>query len=707
MPIIRNMTYKKINFTYINQKYTILVLSILLCLNSFGQQNIDLEIDSLKIQLEKSKAPSDKINLLFSISRNYLDIDIDSATVYRKKIESRSVKFNKNLMLRLELLKIREFVYDYQLPLAQKSILNFKEKYLRTCALENKLEFLYLEGLFMFSANKVNEGIHFMQSTLKKYENLQTNIIADFHVLLSSFFVNKLEHLKSLDQLSKASYIYSKKNNQIGIYQVNYNIAFTYNNLKKYDKALTYIQNVISDKKIKKNRYQIIQENFLFGLILYKQGNYKKAIEVFDFVKNENAFLKLLDIESNTFYYKNLCLHNLDLPKVVIKNCKKEMNKYEAESERFSIYYLLIISYNKLNKFNDAKLFSSKLQHLIKTNTEGYLNADDKLDCLKAFMETEKGLNNFQEALQLSEQFYELYSSHNDSINIAKVSESLSSIEIKQKEIQVKDLTIAAQKNKAIIVRKENQNNYLKVIIVFGLIFVLLIYVFYRKIQNKNSKLKKQNDVISNSNAIILQTLKEKETLLKEIHHRVKNNLQLVVSILNIQASDKENTSIEGFIEKGQSRIASMVLIHENLYQKEDIGKIDFETYTESLVNNIRTTFGEISDRITVHINIKNVYLNIQNSIPLGLIINELITNSFKHGFPNKKTGQIIISIELLSNSNYKLSIKDSGIGFPKHKVDKKSIGMELVSLLVLQLKGKLTIESKNGTAFEIIFAIT
>ena len=227
------------------------------------------------------------------------------------------------------------------------------------------------------------------------------------------------------------------------------------------------------------------------------------------------------------------------------------------------------------------------------------------------------------------------------------------------------------------------------------------------KIDERTSELRNAVLELEDSKITISESLNEKNILLKEIHHRVKNNLQLVMSILEIQASDKENTSIEGFIEKGQNRIASMVLIHENFYQKEDIGNIDFETYTESLVNNIKTTFGEISKRITVHSKIKNMFFDIQTSIPLGLIINELVTNSFKHGFPNEKTGHITISIEMINETNYKLIIKDTGIGFPKNKIEKKSIGLELVSLLVLQLKGKLTIDSKNGTVFEIIFATT
>lgn len=226
------------------------------------------------------------------------------------------------------------------------------------------------------------------------------------------------------------------------------------------------------------------------------------------------------------------------------------------------------------------------------------------------------------------------------------------------------------------------------------------------KIDERTSELRNVILELENSKITISESLNEKNILLKEVHHRVKNNLQLVMSLLNIQASDKENTSIEEFIIKGRARIASMVLIHENLYQREDVGNIDFETFTASLVNNIRTTFGGVSDIITIKIKIVNIFFDIQTSIPLGLIINELVTNSFKYGFPNGKTGQITISIEQISDINYKLVIEDTGIGFTNEKVEKKSIGLELVSLLALQLKGKLTIDSKNGTAFEIIFAI-
>ncbi len=687
-----------------NQRNIVLVLSILFYIYSFVRQNIDLEFDSPKIQFKKSKEHSCKINLLYLISIKCLDIDIDSGNTYRKKVELRSLKFNTNLILRLELLKIREFIFDYQLPLEQKSILNFKEKYLRTCTLENKLEFLYFEGLYKFSANKINEGINFWQSTLKKHEDLQLNIIPDYHLVLSCFFLHKLIHLNSFDQLSKSNYIYSKKNNQIGIYQVNYNFYITYINLEKYYKELIYLQKVISNKKIIKNRYQIIQDSYLLWLNFFHQEKYKKAVEFFDFVKND--FLNFFDVVSNTFYIKNLSLYNIGLPSLLINNCNEDINNYEVESELFSINYLLLISCNELNKFYDAKLYSVKLNNLLKTNTKEYLNTDDKFDNSTPFTETEKGFNNFQEAILLFEKFNKLYCSYYYSLNIVEVSECLSSIEIKQKETQVKDLTIAAQKNKVIIIKKENLKNFLKIIIVFGLVLCFITYIFYRKIKKNNSKLKIQNLVISNSNAIILQTLKEKETLLKEIHHRVKNNLQLVMSLLKIQASGKENTSIEEFIEKGQSRIASMILIHENLYQINNIGNIDFETYIESLVKNIRITFGVISERIAVHIKIENIFFDIKISIPLGLIINELVTNSFKHGFPNNRRGSISILLHKSEQvqDGYLLEIVDDGIGINTKEDDRKSLGLELVNLLVMQLNGTIKTETMGGTRHIIYF---
>jgi two-component sensor histidine kinase len=250
-------------------------------------------------------------------------------------------------------------------------------------------------------------------------------------------------------------------------------------------------------------------------------------------------------------------------------------------------------------------------------------------------------------------------------------------------------------------------------------IFVLILFSTYkvgvhfskeralylkRKIKEQTHELELSLMDLQLSKESLDQSLQVKNILLKEIHHRVKNNLQLVMSMLNIQASNTNDLSIEQFIEKGQSRISSMVLIHESLYLKEDVGNIDFQDYTESLVNNIQSTFGETFDRIAVIINMDKLYLDIQTSIPLGLIINELITNAFKHAFPEGRHGEVYISISSINETDYLLVVKDTGVGLPVKKENKKSMGLVLVNLLVSELEGTITEIQHNGLSYEINF---
>lgn len=251
------------------------------------------------------------------------------------------------------------------------------------------------------------------------------------------------------------------------------------------------------------------------------------------------------------------------------------------------------------------------------------------------------------------------------------------------------------------------------------ILFVLFLYSAYQiglrlnkrreaqlkqKIEEKTVELQQSLTELANSNDSVLVSLKEKELLLKEVHHRVKNNLQLVMSLLNIQARDNELMSIDDFIEKGQSRITSMVLIHENLYHRENIGEIDFQEYIQSLTQNIKDTFGDKTKNITFIVEAVEIYFDIETAVPLGLICNELITNSMKHAFPDNKKGTILISISRTKSTTYELVISDNGIGKANSVSSKKSLGLELVRLLTMQLKGTLVQETSSGTTYRIIF---
>jgi len=198
----------------------------------------------------------------------------------------------------------------------------------------------------------------------------------------------------------------------------------------------------------------------------------------------------------------------------------------------------------------------------------------------------------------------------------------------------------------------------------------------------------------------------EKETLLKEIHHRVKNNLQTISSLLDLQAeSITEPESLEAF-RSSQSRIKSMALIHERLYKSKNLSEIKASEYIKNLVEYLEGTYHSPSREIEITTEIKDIYLSLDVAISCGLIINELVSNSMKYAFPQNRYGNIKVSLQPDKENNLILTIKDNGIGMPLNfkTLNPQSLGLELVKLMVKQLSGKMAIDGTAGTAVTITF---
>lgn len=204
----------------------------------------------------------------------------------------------------------------------------------------------------------------------------------------------------------------------------------------------------------------------------------------------------------------------------------------------------------------------------------------------------------------------------------------------------------------------------------------------------------------------IRESLFEKEVLLKEIHHRVKNNMQVIISLLNISMKRIEDPAARRAILESQHRIRSMALIHEKLYRSHDLARIDFKDYIQSLTNFLCRSYPSESIDVKTNLDISEVYLTIEAAVPCGLIINELYSNALKHAFPNRKDGQINIRFSEVESGSYELEISDNGIGLPPDWTiyQSGSLGMQIVDALVSQLKGSLNFESQAGTRFTIRF---
>jgi two-component sensor histidine kinase len=203
---------------------------------------------------------------------------------------------------------------------------------------------------------------------------------------------------------------------------------------------------------------------------------------------------------------------------------------------------------------------------------------------------------------------------------------------------------------------------------------------------------------------LLKESLREKELLLKEIHHRVKNNMQIILSLLRLQERCTMDEEMITMLHDSQSRIRSMALVHDQIYRSHDMANIEFDQYVNSLVKELLNTYS-VRQRIEVKVNIGSVRIGIDSAIPCGMILNEIISNSLKHAFPEGR-GKIVIAFEQEGDGYNTMIVNDNGKGLPEDFTieGQESLGLTLINLLVKQLDGEITIDGSTGTRFTIRF---
>jgi two-component sensor histidine kinase len=202
----------------------------------------------------------------------------------------------------------------------------------------------------------------------------------------------------------------------------------------------------------------------------------------------------------------------------------------------------------------------------------------------------------------------------------------------------------------------------------------------------------------------VKQSLKEKEILLQEVHHRVKNNLQIILSIINLQFGTVKDKKTLDLLRDVRNRIKAMSFVHELLYQANDFSSINFSEYVSNIINNLIYSYAQ-KQSVVLKQDIDPVFLDLDIAIPCGLIINELITNSLKYAFSENENGELFISLKQ-TDGTIKMVIADTGKGFPNtiNFRKTKSLGMQLVVALLDQIGGTIELDNTNGTAFSIAF---
>ncbi|MEX2379507.1 MAG: histidine kinase dimerization/phosphoacceptor domain -containing protein [Vicingaceae bacterium] len=400
----------------------------------------------------------------------------------------------------------------------------------------------------------------------------------------------------------------------------------------------------------------------------------------------------------NTYHYMGVCLiglNQLDSAERYIKMALKN-NK--------SSKYIPGIAYDykelgqialKRNKIDSAIYFGKKALMII--------------DTIKNY-EAEKEINLFlAECYEISGQKTEAYDylkRYHDLIDSADFNEK--DIERmafdQQSKLDRAHYELKLSHQRELIKEKENQNQQL-LIIVLSIIAIISIF-FAAIISSTNRKNKYLNKELKNKQDLLEAELNTKRALLKEVHHRVKNNLQIISSMLSIQTQYNEDEPLENIIRESRNRIMSMSLIHESLYKREEAEDALFSSYVKELIPQLIETYHVDESKVHLYMKINDLELSLDDSVPCGLIINEIISNSLKHAFPNGKEGNISIEMYKDEEGMIHLKIEDDGVGFPDGVLPKNqdTFGFLLLYSLVDQLEANIEVGNHEGVSFHIFW---
>jgi two-component sensor histidine kinase len=526
-----------------------------------------------------------------------------------------------------------------------------------------------------------------------------------------------------------------------------YNLLSETNHLKgSYDKALHYALLAIESMEKTKDSGARLTFYSNLAVLYHEMGQSDKSVEY-----HKILFSMLPEKDLDFYHFRSVIFYLSDLIKLGQKDeagkflfqFSKKYHPVDPYSKAilakaFADYYNSVHKYELADKYTEEminleeslgknnevrmdiecdigqyyfrkKQFANAAIHYDRALDEAILNnsANSIKDIHLMLFKADSSQGNFETAIRHLNKYRQL----TDSIfTITKIKEA--------EEVQVKYETEKKVQNiKLLEQEKALQQNKLSnasttrnwILGGTGLLLVIVVLQIYnaRVNQRANKKLRLQQSEIEKQNISLRHLVNEKEWLLKEIHHRVKNNLQMVMSLLNSQSLYINNEPALTAIHDSQHRVHAMSLIHQKLYNSENLSSIDLSLYVRELASYLKDSF-DTGERIHFEFRIEPLEMDVVQAVPLGLILNESITNSLKYAFPDGRNGAICISLSGSHSDRFMLSISDNGVGIPTRfnfNAEKPgSLGMRLIKGLSAELDGEVSIENNNGTTIRISF---
>jgi two-component sensor histidine kinase len=560
--------------------------------------------------------------------------------------------------------------------------------------------------LYLMNENE-EKGMVLLKESLLLYQSIKFPHLQGVYNLLSDGYT----HTGNFAEALKYSLLAEKtalavRDSSLQLSAIYNHVGMAYLNLQKKNNAAEYFYKGLEiAKKHKSADYvRVIGDNLCSTFILQKKGNaalkllkemqanYPSNDEERQ-IKENYLFLGIYRVLNNnekaTVYYNKLVAH---YGKYAEKSAENGMPILRS----FARYHYQLKNYTELYPI------LHRLDSLATASKNTIMLSDNYLIWFKADSSRGKYLDAIKH--------YQLYKNILDTIYKGETNKQINNLQIEfdtdKKDRNIELLTQQA-KVQQIQIQKDNVVKYVFVGSVLVLILFLgLLYNSFRIKKKKNEELEIKRQQIDEQNELNKKMLIEKEWLLKEIHHRVKNNLQIVISLLNTQSAYLDNEDALLAIQNSQHRMHAMSLIHQKLYQSDNLSNIDMSWYIYELINYIKESY-DTKGKINFVLEIENICLDVAQAVPMGLIINEAISNAIKYAFPMERKGEILISFKNVEKNNCQLIIADNGVGLPENfnHAERDSLGMNLMTGLSDQIDGIFEMKNDNGLKIKITFS--
>jgi two-component system, sensor histidine kinase PdtaS len=554
-------------------------------------------------------------------------------------------------------------------------------------------------------AGEHSTAIGILHAALAAYDSVGDRKLQGVYVILGGAYADLADYGQALSYLLKALKIaHALGDTSMQLCNINNNLAAIYSTVGRHDMSQAYAKDALAIAKKYKDEDAIFFLSVNLAFRYNRDGRPERGLEVLDSIPA--SLRSHLDVEDKAFldevYLRNyLSLKQYKKAETFVRPLAAAADgKMLIPKDKGIIYRLIAAYYFHANQYAKARTYLMK--NLDPTIKRSYPYGTIQDSHLWYKLDSVRG--DFRSAFS----HLHYYQTKMDSIlgeNRIRQLQVLSveyEIALKEDSIKLKDknILLLTQQNR-LQQAKLQQANLIKNVTVAGTILAFVIIgLLYRLYRQK----RKSHKVVTQKNEQLHHLLTEKEWLLKEIHHRVKNNLQIVMSLLNSQSAYIDNEPALTAIHDSQHRVHAISLIHQKLYNAENVSSIDISLYIRELVSYLRDCFNT-GQRIRFELNIEELEMDVAHAVPLGLILNEAITNSIKYAFPGQRQGVIAVTLTA-TETHFVLRISDNGIGMPKHLDANRpgSLGLSLIAGLTEDLEGSFSIESNEGTTLQLSF---